>query len=399
MNLLIKNARIVDHKMDDYLDIYIKDGLIREIGENLNYDVEILNCKGLVVMPAFTDLHAHFREPGFTEKEDLESGSLAALKGGYTFVNLMANTNPIVSNMKVVDYVLDRAKDLDLIDLHQVVSLTDKFDGKTLDHLDKIDREKVLVLSEDGHGVISNKVTYDAMVKARERDFIIMTHAEDMELTPIDYRISENLISIRDLYLSHVTGCRLHLSHVSTKEAIEAIRIFKDKGSPVTCEVTPHHIALSDLDYRVNPPIRSRADNLAIIEAIQNGTVDAIATDHAPHTLENKKNGAPGMVGLETAFSVCYGELVEKGYIDLSKLVEIMSTKPSEIMGLNKGKLEVGYRADLVIVDLRKELKINSGDFLSKGKNTAFEGREYRGKIVATLRKGLIKYKDEKYSI
>ena len=399
MNILIKNARLVDKEIDGLLDLYIEDGKIKEVGEGLDYDCQTLDAEGLVVMPAFTDLHVHFRDPGFTHKEDLETGSRAALRGGYTFVTLMGNTNPISSNMEVVDYVLDKARDLDLIDVHQVVSLTEKFDGRSLGHLDSIDRNKVRVLSEDGHGVISNKVTYDAMVWAKERDFIIMTHAEDMELTPIDYRISENIISLRDLYLASVTGVHLHLSHVSTKEAIEAIRIFKARGTRVSCEVAPHHIALADLDYRVNPPIRQREDNLEIIRGIQDGTVDAIATDHAPHTAKDKENGAPGMVGLETAFSICYSELVEKGHIGLQKLTELMSTNPSRIMGLNKGRIKEGYQADLVIVDLDKEYTIDASSFASKGRNTPFDGRNYKGQVVATIRKGLIKYKNEEYPI
>ncbi len=399
MNLIIKNARLVDREIDRLGDIYIEDGLIKEIASNLTYDVETINGEGLVVMPSFVDLHAHFREPGFTEKEDLETGSLAALRGGYTFVNLMANTNPIASNMEVVDYVLNRSKDLDLIDIHQVVSVTDKFDGKSLDHLEGIDRRKVKVISDDGHGVVSNKVTYDAMVKAREKDLIVMTHAEDMELTPIDYRISENIITLRDLYLSQVTGCHLHLSHVSTKEAIEAIGIFKAKNTRVTCEVTPHHIALNNMDYRVNPPIRKLDDNLAIIEGIKTGIVDAIGTDHAPHTEENKRNGAPGMVGLETAFSICYTELVYKNHISLAKLTELMATNPSEIMGLDQGRIREGFKGNLVLVDLDSRVKINPSEFKSKGKNTAFVGKEYRGEVVATIREGLVKYKNEKYSI
>ena len=346
MEILIKNARLIDPELDEILDIYIKDGLIDEIGENLVKDCKVVNGEGLLAMPSFIDLHAHFREPGWEYKENIETGSKAALRGGYTGVNAMANTNPIASKMETIDYVLNRSKELDLIDLHQTASLTYEFDGKTLDHIDRLDREKVKFLSDDGMGVVSNKVVYDAMIKAKERDFTIMTHAEDMELTPIDYRISENIITFRDIYLSEVTGAKLHMSHVSTKEAIESIRQAKKKGVKVTCEVTPHHIALWNLDYRVNPPIREREDAISIIEGIKDGTVDAIATDHAPHTEDDKKKGAPGMSGIETSFSICYTKLVKDGHINLQKLVSIMSTNPAKIMGVNKGKLKPGYQGD-----------------------------------------------------
>ncbi len=399
MEILIKNARLIDPELDEILDIYIKDGLIDEIGENLVKDCKVVNGEGLLAMPSFIDLHAHFREPGWEYKENIETGSKAALRGGYTGVNAMANTNPIASKMETIDYVLNRSKELDLIDLHQTASLTYEFDGKTLDHIDRLDREKVKFLSDDGMGVVSNKVVYDAMIKAKERDFTIMTHAEDMELTPIDYRISENIITFRDIYLSEVTEAKLHMSHVSTKEAIESIRQAKKKGVKVTCEVTPHHIALWNLDYRVNPPIREREDAISIIEGIKDGTVDAIATDHAPHTEDDKKKGAPGMSGIETSFSICYTKLVKDGHINLQKLVSIMSTNPAKIMGVNKGKLKPGYQGDITLVDINKNIIINREKFLSKGKNTPFHGKEFTGDIVATIYKGRLKYLNKEYNI
>ena len=199
MDILIKKSRIVDENQDFIGDLYIKNGVIEEFGENLNYDCKTINGEGLVLMPAFVDLHVHFREPGFTYKEDLLTGSLAALKGGYTLVNLMGNTNPICSSMETVEYILNKGKELDLIDLHQTVSITKNFDGQTLDHLETLDN-RVKFISDDGKGVRSNIVMYNSMIKAKEKDLTIISHAEDDELTPIDYRISENIITIRDLY-------------------------------------------------------------------------------------------------------------------------------------------------------------------------------------------------------
>jgi len=274
-------------------------------------------------MPAFIDLHVHFRDPGYTHKEDLMTGGLAGLKGGYTFVNLMGNTKPICSNMEVVDYVLNKAKELDLLDVHQCVSITTDFDGETLDHLDAIDN-RVKIITDDGKGIKSNIVMYNAMNKAKDKGLIVMVHAEDGDLTPIDYRISENIITLRDIYLAGVTDSWLHLTHVSTKEAIDAIRTAKECGQKLlTCDVTPHHITLWDNSYRVNPPIREEEDAKALIQGIIDGTVDVIATDHAPHTKEDKENGSPGLVGLETAFSVSYTTLVKSGHIDLKKLSQL----------------------------------------------------------------------------
>ena len=391
MELLIKGSRIVDENLDLIGDLYIKDGIISDFGESLNYDCKTINGEGLVLMPSFIDLHVHFREPGYTYKEDLCTGSLAALKGGYTLVNLMGNTNPICSSMEVVNYVLDKAKELDLVDMHQTVSITKNFDGKTLSHLDTLD-DRVKFISDDGKGIKSNISMYQAMVKAKEKDLTIITHAEDEDLTPIDYRISENIITIRDIYLSEVTGARLHLAHVSTKEAIDKIRRAKLEDINVTCEVTPHHIALWDNDYKVNPPIRKKEDVEAIISGIIDGTVDTIATDHAPHTSEDKEKGAPGLSGLETAFCISYTTLVKSGKIDLKKLSKLMSGNGGRIMNAKKGRIELGYDGDFVLLDLNKEIVINGEEFISKGKNTPFNGMKFYGEVVATFKKGELKY-------
>ena len=394
MELLIKGARIIDSSQDLIGDVYIKNGIIDKIGIDLKEDCKTIEADGLVLMPSFIDLHVHFREPGYTYKEDLDTGGLAALRGGYTLVNLMGNTNPICSSMEIVEYVLKRGKELDLVDIHQVVSITKDFDGYTLSHLDDLD-ERVKFISDDGKGIKSNIVMYKAMIKALEKDLTLMIHAEDEDLTPIDYRISENIITIRDIYLSKETGARLHLCHVSTKEAIEEVRRGKAQGVNLTCEVTPHHIALWDNDYKVNPPIRTKEDVDALIEGIIDGTVDAIATDHAPHTGEDKLKGAPGLSGIETAFPVSYTSLVKNGKIDLKKLSKLMSGNPGKIMGVRKGKIEKAYDGDVVLIDLDKEILIDSQKFLSKGKNTPFNGMKLYGQVMMTIKGGEIKYSNK----
>ena len=396
MNLLIKNANIVDAHEEFCADVLIIDGKIAEIGIELNKkDVEIIDANGLTLMPSFIDTHAHFREPGLTNKEDIESGSKAAAKGGYTGVCLMGNTNPICSSKEVVEYVRNRSKEVGLIDVHQCVSITENFAGKSIEHLNAFDNDKKLVaITDDGVGVMDSSIMMKAMEKAKENNWIVMSHAEDKTFSKIDMRIAEDLMTIRDLYLAKVTGARLHMAHVSTVESINAIRRSKSEGANVTCEVTPHHIGLTTeiSNYRVNPPIRKQEDIDAIIAGIKDGTVDCIGTDHAPHTEEDKQNGAPGMVGLETSFSICYTELVKKYGISINKLSELMSKNPANILGMNKGTITVGKDGDLVLVDLNKEVVIDRETFVSKGKNTPFHGRKYYGEVIATIKAGKVIY-------
>lgn len=394
MELLIKNIRIVDSKNDFNGDLYIKNGVIETIGKDLNINCEIIDGKGLVLLPSFVDLHCHFRFPGLTHKEDILSGSKAAVKGGFTSVNLMGNTNPICSSDEVLKEVYDEAEKVNILNIHQVVSITKDFDGKTLEHLENI-TYPLRFISDDGKGINKSEVMLEAMIKAKSMGLTIMSHVEDTEIVKVDTRLSENLMTSRDINLSRHTGCHLHVCHVSTKEAMEDIIRAKDRGDNVTCEVAPHHISLTKDkdDYRVNPPIRDIEDVNFLIDAIKAGYVDAIATDHAPHTSEDKEKGAPGLSGVETAFSVCYTELVKKGHISINKLVEIMSYNPSKLMGLNSGEIKLGCIADLVLVDLDKEITVDSNKFKSKGKNTPFNGKRYTGEVVLTIKSGKVVYK------
>lgn len=391
MELLLKGGKLVDYNTNSYCDLYIKNGKINEIGNDLQYNCKTLYCNGLVVMPSFIDMHVHFREPGYEYKEDIASGSLAALKGGYTCVNLMANTNPICSSMEIVDYVLNKSRELNLIDVHQTVSITKNFDGGTLDHIDNLN-SSVRFLSDDGKGVKDNLVMLNALISAKEKGLTIIAHEEDDSLVDFDTRLSENIMTKRDIELARSTNGKIHFAHVSTKEAITDIIKAKDEGVSITCEVTPHHLALYDNDYKVNPPIREVEDVKALTRAIADGYVDVIATDHAPHSEEDKINGACGISGLETSFSICYTILVKGGSISLNKLSELMSKKPGELMNVNKGKIKPGYDGDLVIVDLDNLVKVDSKKFASKGKNTPFQGKEYYGEIMTTIKGGVVKY-------
>ena len=397
MNILIKNANVIDSSQNFIGDVYIENGKIEELGTNINKEgVEVVDAKGLTLMPAFVDTHAHFRDPGLTYKEDLETGSKAALRGGYTGVCLMGNTNPVCSTKEVLDYVKNKEKELNLVDIHQCVTITKNFDGKTLSHLESFkDDERIKAISDDGVGVSDSRVMMEAMKIAKENDWVLMSHAESSEFSDIDMRLAENMMTWRDITLAKVTGAKLHMAHVSTKEAIKYIIDGRCQGVRVTCEVTPHHIALTrDVnDYRVNPPIREKDDVEFLLKAIRHGDVECIGTDHAPHTKEDKDKGSPGMVGLETSFPICYTTLVKDGVITINRLSEMMSRNPSKILKMNKGNISVGLDGDLVLVDLNKEITINSEEFSSKGKNTPFEGMEYYGEVVMTIKSGKVLYK------
>ena len=400
MEILIKNARIIDCSQDFVGDVYIKEGKINEIGHSLSKQCEIIDGEGYILMPSFVDLHCHFRDPGLTYKEDLLTGSKAAVRGGYTTVNLMANTKPICSDTETLKYVLEKSKEIGLVDIHQTVSITRNLDGNDLSHLEdfnnkgKEDFTTIRFISDDGKGVYDSGVMYRAMLKAKEKNMTIMCHAESPELSTIDMRLAENMMTWRDIELAKYTGAPLHLAHVSTIEAMSYVIDAKRKGFPVTCEVTPHHIVLTDKvsNYRVNPPIRKQEDVDFLIQAIKDGYVDAIATDHAPHTKEDKEKGSPGMVGIETAFAVCYTAMVKNTKLSLNQLSDIMSARPAKIMGVNKGKVSIGFDGDLVLVDINNEYKIDTKDFASKGKNTPFEGQKVSGDIFKTIKAGKVVY-------
>lgn len=399
--MIIKNAKILDYRGSAYKDIQIKNGKIENIGKIEEFEIEgerIVDGENKVLMPSFVDLHVHFRYPGFTYKEDILTGSKAAVKGGYTICNTMANTKPVVDNIEVYNKIIEKNEEVGLIDLYQIMSVTKDMKGEELIDFSTIpDRQKFL--SDDGKGILSNDLMYKACVEAKKYNKGIMVHAEDPDVSPYDYRAAEDLITIRDIYLSKLTGARIHMCHVSTEDSIAAVRLGKKLGLNITCEVTPHHIALSDLDFKVNPPIRETKDIEAIIEGIKDKTVDAIATDHAPHSVTDKEKGAPGSIGLETSFAVCYTKLVKTGIITLEELSKIMSYNPAQILGHDHGIIEIGKSADLVLVDLEAKSKIDDKYFESKSKNSVFKGMDFDSNIVMTLRKGELVYEDNRQII
>lgn len=398
MNLLIKNVNLIDESNNFFGDIYIEKGVIKELGTELNKECETLDGKDLVLMPAFIDTHAHFRDPGFEYKEDIESGSKAAVRGGYTTVTLMPNTKPVCSSKEILDYVVNKGKEVGLVDLYQTVSITKNLSGEEINHLREFEgNPNVKAITDDGKGVSDSKIMMEAMKIAKENNWIVMSHAESPEFSRVDMRLAENMMTWRDITLAKFVDCRLHMSHVSTKEAMKYIIEGKNDGVKVTCEITPHHLALNNKisNYRVNPPIREEEDVNFLIKAIKMNYVDCIGTDHAPHSKEDKEKGAPGMIGIEQAFSICYTKLVKENHISLNKLSQLMSGNAAKLLNINKGKLQPGFLGDLVLIDLNKKRIFKEEDIVSRSKNTPFNGMEFYGDVVVTIKSGKIVYKGE----
>lgn len=392
---VFKNARIIDSNKDFIGSVEVINGKVSRIlndDENFKAD-EVVDVEGKILMPSFIDLHAHFRDPGFTQKEDLYSGSRAALKGGYSTVCLMANTKPKIDNVEIYNQVMAKAKKITDVDIVQIVAVTKDFDGETLIDYSKFPNELRLI-SDDGTGINTSKSMYEAILHAKNENKIICIHAEDSSMSKTDYRIAEDLMTMRDIYLAKKLDARIHLCHVSTIDSICEIRKAKKDGVKVTCEITPHHIALYDNDFKVNPPIRTKQDVEALIEAVKDDTVDAIATDHAPHTKEDKLKGSPGLIGLESAFCICNTVLCRNNNISLKKLSNLMSYSPAKILGQSKSKglIEEGYNADFVIVDTEQEVLLNEEFFESKSKNTPFVMKKLFGKIFSVYKDGDKKY-------
>lgn len=391
MSLILRNVLAADSKRERRTDVLIDRGRIRQLGEALHGDRE-LDCAGLTLLPSFVDLHAHFRDPGQTHKEDIESGSRAAVHGGYTFVNLMPNTKPVCSDMDTVRAIRRKAAEIGLCDIHQTVSITKDFDGKTLSHLEELDGA-VSWLTDDGNGVNDLATILGAMRYAAKEGLGLMLHEEERLLTPLEPYLAEDIPTMRDVKLAILTGCRTHFCHVSTLASMEAILEGKRQCRNITCEVTPHHIALSNTTPgNVAPPLRGDEHRRFLIDCIQRGLVDAIATDHAPHTPEDKAAGMNGFTGLDLAFPTCYTTLVHSGVITLRELSRLMSYTPSGLMGQGPALIEEGLAANLVLVDTTTPFTVTEEHIHSKSKNTPMLGKTLYGTVLMTIKEGEIVY-------
>lgn len=395
--MLIKNAKDCTGRP---IEVWLRDGKIAAIGLDLPVPQgeTVLDARRRTLLPSFIDTHCHWRTPGLEYKEDIATGSAAAAAGGYTFVNLMPNTKPVCSGAETARAVQDKARELGLCDANQTVSITRDFDGRTIDHLLTLPAD-VRFITEDGNGVMNNAVMARVFAIAAERGLTVMSHAEDREISPWDYRLAENIETLRNCHLAEYYGTRLHMCHVSTAEAVDMVRMSRARGARVSCEVTPHHLWFDDrrCQYRVNPPIRTAEDVKALVEAIKDGTVTCIGTDHAPHTAEDKARGAAGMVGLETAFGLCYTKLCRYEGLPLELLSFLMSAGPAAVMGMadRKGLIAPGYDADLVLVDIDYMYEVKNEDLHSKSKNSPYDGENLYGKVITTIKGGAITYQIE----
>jgi dihydroorotase len=385
MKTLIKNVEMVDADGRRFGKVLIEDGKIKKVYKEKGnvksqYDQEI-DGRGYLLMPGFIDMHCHLRDPGFEYKETMETGMQAALKGGFTTLVAMANTKPFMDEAALVNANLNKAEALQLCNLIQVAALTTAFNDLNLVDIESL-RPLTNVFSNDGVSIMNPDMMVAGLKASTEHDFILLTHCQP-----------ETELVRRDVKLLEEIGGHLHVCHISKKDTLELIEEAKVKGLDITCEVTPHHIFASAMDYKVNPPFRTYPDRRALIEGIKAGVIDMCGTDHAPHSEEDKLKGAPGINNFEMAFAMYYTVFEQNG-ISLEKLSEMLSNAPAKRLGLKAGLIKERYPADLVLVDLNWEGKINPKEFVSKSKNNPFGGETLKGKVMMTMVKGEIKYDD-----
>lgn len=420
--MIIKGGRVLDpvSKRDEVLDIKIEDGKIIKISKDIEASSdkeEVIDARKKVVVPGLIDVHVHFRDPGQTQKEDLVTGSQAAIAGGFTSVVQMANTSPkIDSKEKIIEHY-KKARDLPL-KVFTVSALTKNFGDLELVDMEENFKRGAVAFTDDGIPNRNSELILEAMNRAKDLDAIISFHEEDPDLigqNGINHsevseklgiygspNIAETSFIARDVAMAIYTGAKISIQHISTGLGVDLVKFGKEMGANIYAEVTPHHIALNDsavLEYgslaKMNPPLRSEEDRLRIIKGIKEGTIEIIATDHAPHTAEEKSKeitkALSGIIGLETSFSICYENLVLTEEISLMKLIELMSTNPARIYGLEGGEISQGKIADLAIIDLDSEYKIDK--YKSKSSNTPFKDKTLRGEVLYTISEGILVYK------
>ena len=422
MTLLIRNGRVIDPAagFDSAADVLVEDGKISKVMPKIEETADQqINAKGCFVMPGFIDLHVHLRDPGFERKETVVTGAAAAARGGYTTIVAMPNTKPVVDNADVVNYVHNKAKNMTKVNILQAGAITKKMEGTQLADIARMVQAGSPAISEDGKSVMNAYLLREAMKLAQQLDIPVLSHCEDRNLLnggvvnddenarknglPGISNSVEDVIAIRDVLLAEDTGAKLHLCHCSTKESVEIIKIAKYKKVRISAEVCPHHFTLTsddmiqgDTNYKMNPPLRTKEDVEALRQGLKDNVIDVIATDHAPHTKDDKNDSmlrAPfGIIGLETAAALTYTELVLGGYLTPMQMAEKMSRNPARVIGIDKGSLEPGKTADLVIFDPNKTYTIDASKFASKSRNTPFDGRKVTGAVRATIAGGEIIY-------
>jgi dihydroorotase len=422
MKLVIQNGRLIDphQSIEDHRDILIEHGRVARIDEHISDpDAEQFDASGCIVAPGFIDLHVHLREPGQEYKETIETGAQAAAAGGFTSVCAMPNTTPVNDHAAVTRYIIDQAREKAVVNVFPVGAITHQSNGESLAEIGEMVAAGAVAISDDGRPVMNANVMRRAMEYARQLGIPIIDHCQDVHLssggvmhegfysTMLGLRgmpaAAEAVQVARDILLAEETGARVHIAHLSTAGSLELVRRAKQKGLPVTCEVTPHHFTLTDeavvgydTNTKMSPPLRTQHDVERLIEGIADGTVDAIATDHAPHHHDEKMlefDQAPfGIIGLETAVSLALDRLVQAGHISPVRLVQLMSANPANIVGIDRGALNIGAVADVTIIDLHRTMTVDRNRFKSKSRNSPFHGWTLNGAVRATIVAGKIVY-------
>ena len=421
--ILIKNGRLIDpkSKRDEVVDILIENGKIKKIGLiNDEKDFEVIDAKGYIVCPGLIDVHVHFRDPGFTYKEDILSGAKSAARGGFTTVVCMANTKPVVDNVQTLQYINEKSKEA-IINVLQLGSITKGFEGKELTNFEELLKNGAVGFSDDGLPLMDTDVLYKAMEKAKELDIPISLHEEDPKFIKKsgvnDGEIAkklgldggakicaENIMVSRDCMLALDTGAKVSIQHISSGVAVETVRFAKSLGAKVYAEASPHHFTLTEEDVlkhgslaKMNPPLRTKKDKQMIIEGLKDNTIEIIATDHAPHTIEEKNQPfelcPSGIIGLETSLALGITSLVKENHLSLMSLLEKMTINPAKLYNLNRGYIEEGAIADILIFDENEQWQVK--DFDSKSSNSPFIGEKLYGKVKYTISEGKIVYTDK----
>ncbi len=418
MKLLIKGGRVLDPSQshDKVADLFIEDGRVAQIaGETSEEGAEVFDATGLIVAPGFIDLHVHLREPGQEYKETVATGAASAVAGGFTAVCAMPNTKPVNDTASVTRYIIEKANEARLARVFPIGAITRSSEGAELAEMAEMKQAGAVAVSDDGHPVMNPQVMRHAMEYARDHGLIVIDHCQDtclsaggvmhegrystlLGLKGISHASEESHVA-RDILLGEITGARVHIAHISTAGSVEMVRQAKQRGVRVTCEVTPHHFSLTDeavvgfdTNTKMNPPLRSEADRLALIEGIKDGTIDAIATDHAPHHIDEKMleyDRAPfGIIGLETALGLALTKLHFENNVPIARIVEMLTAGPARAFSLSGGTLAKGAAADVVIFDPEKEWTVDPARFRSRSRNTPFIGWSLKGAVVATFVNG-----------